>query len=192
MFREFIEGREFINLNFTGNPLNKGEYEDCTFKNCDFSDSDLAEMNFLNCEFTGCNLSMVKLYQASFRDTKFMNCKILGTRFEECNKQTSGLTFINCSINLSSFCKLKLKKTIFRNSQVVESDFTETDLFESIFERSDLSGSVFEHTNLGKVDFRTAFNFSIDPEKNILKKARFSPAGIRGLLGKYDIVIEEE
>jgi len=32
-------------------------------------------------------------------------------------------------------------------------------------------------------------NYSIDPEKNKIKKARFSTAGIAGLLDKYDIEI---
>jgi hypothetical protein len=48
----------------------------------------------------------------------------------------------------------------------------------------------FERTVLEKVDFRTSYNFSIDPEVNRMKKARFSLAGIAGLLGKYDIVVE--
>jgi fluoroquinolone resistance protein len=192
MKREFFEGREFTNIKASQIPLEAGEYEDCSFKSCDFSDSDLSNMVFLNCEFRSCNFSMTNLDQASMIDLKFNGCKILGIRFEECNQLISGLLFENCSINLSSFCKLKLKNTIFRNSQVNESDFTGTDLSESVFEKCDLSGSVFDHTNLSKVDFRTAFNYSIDPEKNFIKKARFSTQGIRGLLDKYEIEIEEE
>ncbi|MGB5462457.1 MAG: pentapeptide repeat-containing protein, partial [Aureibaculum sp.] len=34
------------------------------------------------------------------------------------------------------------------------------------------------------------YNYSIDPEKNPIKKAKFSQDGIGGLLDKYDIVIE--
>jgi len=33
-------------------------------------------------------------------------------------------------------------------------------------------------------------NYSIDPELNKIKKARFSTQGIAGLLDKYDIEIE--
>ena len=50
--------------------------------------------------------------------------------------------------------------------------------------------SVFNKTILEKADFRTAYNFSIDPENNRMKKARFSSIGIQGLLYKYDIVID--
>ena len=41
-----------------------------------------------------------------------------------------------------------------------------------------------------KTDFRSAFNYFIDPEINKIKKAMFSLAGVKGLLGKYDIKIE--
>jgi len=50
--------------------------------------------------------------------------------------------------------------------------------------------AAFENTILEKADFRTSFNYSIDPEKNRIRKARFSLAGISGLLDKYDIEID--
>jgi hypothetical protein len=40
-----------------------------------------------------------------------------------------------------------------------------------------------------KADFRSAFNYSINPEINRIKKAKFSLTGLQGLLGKYDIEI---
>jgi len=43
---------------------------------------------------------------------------------------------------------------------------------------------------LEKVNFLTSYNYSIDPENNRLKKAKFSMNGLAGLLGKYDIEIE--
>jgi fluoroquinolone resistance protein len=41
-----------------------------------------------------------------------------------------------------------------------------------------------------KTDFRTAINYSIDPENNRIKKAKFNFSEIFGLLDKYDIEIE--
>jgi len=43
-----------------------------------------------------------------------------------------------------------------------------------------------------RTDFRTSFNYSIDPEKNRIRKARFSLIGIAGLLNKYDIDIDNQ
>jgi len=69
-------------------------------------------------------------------------------------------------------------------------DFTECDLTGSIFENCDLTNATFDNTIIEKVDFRTAFNYSINPELNRIKKAKFSIQGISGLLSKYDIDIE--
>jgi uncharacterized protein YjbI with pentapeptide repeats len=85
---------------------------------------------------------------------------------------------------------LKLKKTRFKNSNLSEVDFTEADLTNSLFENCDLSGARFERTILEKADLSTSHNYSIDPELNKIKKAKFSILGIAGLLDKYDIEIE--
>jgi uncharacterized protein YjbI with pentapeptide repeats len=69
-------------------------------------------------------------------------------------------------------------------------DFTECDLSGSIFDNCDLTRARFERTVLEKVDFRTSYNYSIDPELNRIKNAKFSIVGIIGLLDKYDIEVE--
>ena len=70
-----------------------------------------------------------------------------------------------------------------------EVDFTEADLTEVVFDYCDLSGAIFDNTLLEKADFRTAYHYTINPEINKIKKAKFSIAGIAGLLRKYDIEI---
>ena len=190
MNRIFSEGKKFENLNFRKTAPEIGDYEECTFKNCDFSDSDLSEINFLGCEFLECNLSLARLAQTSFREVRFINCKLLGLHFEDCNNLMISFEFDGCTLDLSSFYKLKLKKTIFRNSKIIEADFTETDLSNSSFRDCDLQRTIFKNTNLEGVDFRTSDNYSIDPDLNRIKKAKFSLTGIAGLLDKYDIEID--
>ena len=56
--------------------------------------------------------------------------------------------------------------------------------------RCDLRDAKFERSNIEKVDFRTSFNYSFDPDTNRIKKAKFSILGIPGLLNKYDIQID--
>ena len=72
-----------------------------------------------------------------------------------------------------------------------ETDFAECDLTEAVFNNCDLMNAIFDSTILIKADLRTAFNFSINPEQNNIKKAKFSINGLPGLLGKYDIEIEQ-
>ena len=71
--------------------------------------------------------------------------------------------------------------------QSLQNDFAETDLTSAVFDNSNLSQAIFDNTIIEKADFRTAYSYSIDPEINRIKKAKFSIAGISGLLDKYDI-----
>ena len=71
-----------------------------------------------------------------------------------------------------------------------EVNFTEADLQEAVFDRCDLAGTTFSFSKLQKADFRTAYNFTIDPENNPLKKTKFAKQNLTGLLRKYDLDIE--
>jgi uncharacterized protein YjbI with pentapeptide repeats len=97
-----------------------------------------------------------------------------------------GLSFTldNCQLNHASFYQMKIKKTIFKNSQLQEVDFAPADLPHAVFENCNLAQASLDHTILEKTDFRTAYYYSIDPEINRIKKAKFSVLGLSGLLDK--------
>ena len=191
MERVFVEHRTLDKVSFREKPLKIGEYENCVFQNCDFSESDISDVKFVECKFADCNLSVAKIRGTSFRDVEFKDCKMLGLRFDECGEFLLSFNFDNCALDHSSFYKLKLKKTVFKDSQLKETDFTECDLSEAIFNKCNLARATFVNTNLEKADLRTAFNYSLDPEFNRIKKARFSLPSVIGLLDKYDLKIEE-
>lgn len=115
---------------------------------------------------------------------------MLGLRFDDCSDFGLSFSFEGCTLNHSSFYKTKIKKTIFKNSQLQECDFSEADLTQAVFTNCDLKNAHFESTVLEKADLRTAYNYSINPELNKIKKAKFSASGIAGLLDKYDIEID--
>jgi uncharacterized protein YjbI with pentapeptide repeats len=116
---------------------------------------------------------------------------MLGMLFTNCNEFGLSFSFENCLLNHCSFYQRKIKKTLFRNSQLQETDFSECDLSGSLFDRCDLARATFEHSLLEKADLRTSFNYSIDPETNRICKAKFSLQGVPGLLYKYDIEIDD-
>ena len=182
--------KHFDKCNFKETPLEKGEYEECTFSVCDFSNTDLSEIHFSDCTFSHCNLSMVKLYSTAFMDVRFLECKMLGLRLDTCRTFGLAFRFENCTLNYSSFYGLHLKKTVFNNCSMQETDFTESDLSNAVFDRCDLSRATFEKTILVKADFRTAVHFSINPASNRIKKAKFSAGNLSGLLDPFDIEIE--
>jgi uncharacterized protein YjbI with pentapeptide repeats len=115
---------------------------------------------------------------------------MLGMHFDHCNKFGLEFSFENCKLNHSSFYQTKIKKTAFKNSELKEVDFTDCDISVSVFNNCDLLNAKFENAILEKADLRTAYNYSIDPNANRIKKAKFSLNGIPGLLNGYDIEIE--
>lgn len=186
----FIEDKTFEKCQFQERPLDKGEYENCSFKQCDFSNTDLSGIRFQECQFVDCNLSLAKIAKTSFQDCIFSHCKMLGLRWDQCDEFGLTFRFENCQLNHSSFYKTKIKKTYFGNCQLQEVDFTECDLSGSEFVHCDLLKALFDRTILEKVDLRMAAHFSIDPENNRIKKAKFSIYGLPGLLHQYDIEVD--
>lgn len=73
---------------------------------------------------------------------------------------------------------------------MVSVDFMESDLTEALFDNCNLRLAVFSDSILIKSDFYSSYNFSINPEKNKLKKAIFSQENIKGLLDTYEIIIK--
>jgi len=190
MDKTYVEEQDFLKIDFSRQALTVGEYDHCTFVNCTFNNCDLSNIIFADCQFEDCDLSLAKVSNTVFRDVKFKQCKLLGLHFENCNEFLFSVDFEGCQLNLSSFYKRALKKTNFKDCSLKEVDFAETNLINSTFDNCDLLGAIFDNTILLKCDFRTSFNFIIDPEKNQISKAKFSLQGIAGLLTKYNIIIE--
>ena len=189
MERNYIEDKLFEKVDFTNSAIAVGEYDNCQFVNCNFSNADLSDLYFSECEFSGCNISTVKMMKTAFKNVHFIDCKMTGLHFEQCSDFLFEVGFDACVLDLSSFYKVKLKKTVFKNCRLQEVDFVEADLTQASFENCDLQGAVFESTILEKTDFRTAYNYSMDPGMNKLKKAKFSLPAVTGLLHKYEIEI---
>jgi fluoroquinolone resistance protein len=82
-----------------------------------------------------------------------------------------------------------MKNTSFDGSKMRESYFTNTCLNNANFNGVDLQGTTFHHCDLGKADFSSAMNYSIDPITNKIKKAKFSFPEVVGLLHGFDIII---
>jgi fluoroquinolone resistance protein len=189
MSEVYVEDDKFESIDFTTQRFAPGEYDNCDFINCNFANVDCSFTRFVDCRFTGCNFSMSKLLGTSLNSVTFEDSKIIGINFETCNEFSFSVSFQNCILNFSSFYKRVLKKTLFRDCTLLEVDLTDADLAGTIFDKCNFDRAKFDNTNLEKADLRTSFNYSIDPERNKLKKAKFSRDGLAGLLEKYDLNI---
>jgi uncharacterized protein YjbI with pentapeptide repeats len=197
IFRMAIEENlYYVNQVFEKVPLPpKGlletQFDECTFINCDFTETDFSQCDFIKCTFDGCNLSMVKFGPIGFDKVQFTNCKMIGVDFSNTKDFLFAVDFTNCILDYAAFMKKKNRKSHFNNCSLKGTDFSEADLTSAVFERCDLSAAVFMRSILNSANFTSAIKFTIDPEKNLLRKAKFSADGLAGLLTNYGIVVEE-
>ena len=69
-------------------------------------------------------------------------------------------------------------------------DFALLYLGVHLFDNCDLERTTFANTIIEKADFRTSYNYTIDPEFNRIRNAKFSLSQVAGLLRKHDIRID--
>ena len=184
------EAKIFENINYSEKNLSGREFTSCEFKNCNFTKSDLSNNSFEDCTFRNCNFSMTILRNTGLRTVKFMSCKLMGIDFSVINNFLFSVAFQDNILDYSSFFQCNMKKTNFIDCSLKQVDFGETDLSRAVFKNCDLALASFMHTNLEKTDFRTAKNYSLDPEQNKMEGAKFSHVGLAGLLYKYNLDIE--
>lgn len=166
------------------------EWEQCLFIDCDFAEADLRHQRFIDCRFERCNLALASLAGTGLQGVEFVECKLTGVQFAACQDMLFGVEFEQCQLHYAGFAGKKLRGTRFRHCACAEVDFTRADLSNAVFEHSTLSRAIFHHTQLGGADFTTATDFTIDPENNPLRKARFTTAGLVGLVGKYGLLVD--
>lgn len=190
MIEKWVDDKKLTGINYSKQKLTQTEFDHCTFLDCDFSNTDFTESDLVNCKFENCNFSNAIFAGSGLKVVLFVGCKMIGLSFDSCSDFLFSVRFQKCMLDYSVFAEKKMKKTLFSECTLKETDFSATDLSLSVFQNCDLQQTVFHRSNLERADFRTASNYSIDPEANKIKKARFSLAGIAGLLGKYNIEIE--
>jgi uncharacterized protein YjbI with pentapeptide repeats len=184
---ELIEEKTFKGIDFTRETFEIAQYELCTFVNCNFHRGSFSEARFEDCVFEACDLSLLSLSGTYLQEVLFKDCKLVGLHFDTCNPFLFKVSFEHCDLQAAVFQGMDLKNTTFLTSDLSEADFTEALLTTSQFSGSNLLNTIFHDCDLCKVDFSTASNLLIDPERNQLEGACFSPSNIEGLLSKYKI-----
>ena len=171
--------------------LVSSQFTDCTFVNCTFVEAVLLDCRFSNCTFKDCDMSLLQMPGTIYSGTHFVDSKLLGINWTQGNWGNNllnkPLVFDRCVLNHSTFIGLTFQKIKIKDSIASDVDFREADLREADFGGTDLSESLFSQTDLTKADLSRARNYSISPEENTLKRARFSLPEAMSLLYKLDI-----
>jgi uncharacterized protein YjbI with pentapeptide repeats len=189
MAENYIIGKEVTNKIFGADEIMYKDFEECTFTGCDFTQCDFTGTAFIDCNFVGCNFSEAKINYVSLRGAFFNNCSFTGVNFSMCDQLLFSVEFKDCRLDYAKFYTLKIKGTLFTDCSMVAVDFMNTDLTEVMFDNCNLHQSLFHDSIAVKADFTSSYNYSIDPEKNKLRRARFSQDGLKGLLEKHEIVV---
>jgi uncharacterized protein YjbI with pentapeptide repeats len=170
--------------------INLKEFEGCTFNNCTFSACNFIGVTFIDCVFNDCIFSEAKINHVALRTVTFNRCEIKEVNFSMCDKLIFEVRFNNCTLDFSKFYTLKIKSTQFLNCSLIAVDFMATDLTEVLFENCDLYRAEFAKATANKANFKTSYNYTIDPKTTKLKKAIFALDGLKGLLYKHDIIVK--
>jgi uncharacterized protein YjbI with pentapeptide repeats len=188
---EYLLDKEYLLQIFEKEALNFKEFECCTFTNCDFSLCHFIAVTFIECTFNNCTFSGAQINHVAFRTVIFNLCEIKEVNFSMCDKLIFEVVFNKCILDFSKFYALNLQGTPFTNCSLVAVDFMETDLSKVIFDNCDLYRTEFSKAKANKCNFKTSYNFTIDPKKTTLKKAIFSKKELKGLLFTHDIHVVE-
>ena len=180
----------FNHIAFATDELNLKEFERCVFMNCDFTACNFIGVTFIDCHFKVCNFDGAKINHVALRTVRFEQCQIKEVNFSMCDKLIFEISFIECILDFSKFYTLKIKGTAFTDCSLIAVDFMNADLTAVIFENCDLYRSEFNKAIANKANFRTSYNYAIDPEKTKVKKAIFSLSEVKGLLYKHDLKIK--
>ena len=180
----------FKNHDFTSEQLLGIEFDNCAFDGCNFDSQNLKGVRFLECTFNNCNLSNTMVEKASFHEVTFTNCKMLGIHFTRCNRIGFAIQAIGCQLSHSIFHQMDLTRSQFPDCLMHEVDLAETALIKVSLVRCDLRDAMFDLTDLHGADLSGAINYSIDPDRNNIKNARFSYPDVLALLSKYQIEVD--
>jgi len=183
----FLE-QTYSDLIYEKEDANFKEFEGCVFNRCDFSRCTFLAVTFIDCIFNDCLWNGAKINYVALRTATFNRCEIKDVNFAMADKLIFDIAFNDCRLDFSKFYTLKLKGTVFTGCSLIAVDFMGTDLTEVIFDRCDLYRSEFAKAIANKANFKTSFNYTIDPEKTKIKKAIFSLEGLKGLLAKHEII----
>jgi fluoroquinolone resistance protein len=187
--KDGYERETFTGLSLSEETVTGVTFEECRFENCSFIAGKFESCRFLGTTFSGCVLSAVVPMNSRFDEVTFKNCKVIGIDWTR-TTETRKLHFSDCQLNYSNFRFLGLPGLKIERSEVKDADFIEAKLKGASFARSDLEKTRFFKTDLTGADFRGAWNYSIDPGTNTLKKTRFSLPEAIALLESLDIIIE--
>lgn len=169
----FYENCLFENCTLSNRQLEKVCFKQVRFINVTFENVTFQQLELLDVEFDRCNISNTEfigviLHRSIVKSSKFVGCNfsegmILDTLFEDCQG------------NYSFFSYATMKRVVFEDTALIESDFFEVKWQKLQFDRCLLDGANFMNTDLRNLDFSTSTFEKIALSFDLLKGCIISP-----------------
>lgn len=183
-----------LNVNYKGHDdgsfFKSGQnYESSYFIDCDFQNTDFSQVQFEECIFEDCDLSNSVVNNMSLQSCELLKCKAIGIRWDSANQFLFEGRFIGSKLDNCVFTSMKLSGCVFESCSMRFVDLEACDLQGVNFQDCDLTDALFVNTNLKKSNFTTAFNFQIDPSRNIVDGMVLHESQLAGLLAEFKLSI---
>lgn len=137
---------------------------------------------------------MIQVDRSVFKNARFRDCRLMGINWtkaswgkREIAQLVKAVDFQGCMMNYSSFLGLNLQGVNFVGCTLLEVDFSEIDLRKADFSDSDLERAIFRNSDIREADFSKARNYTLSPQLNKIKGAKFSLPEAMSLLYSMDI-----
>jgi uncharacterized protein YjbI with pentapeptide repeats len=115
---------------------------------------------------------------------------MLGIHLKDSRSLSCHAHVSNSVLDYSSFFERNIKKFQFEQCSLQHVDFERANLQQALFKKTNLLNARFVQCNLEGCDFRSSINIQLDPEVNRMKKSKFGPEQLPGLLLKYQLIID--
>lgn len=190
-FDELNYEQQYEAVNFSPFVLDGLSFEDCSFTSCKFENVPIRASIFTGCSFSKCSFLLTKVDDTTFNDVLFKDCRLMGVNFTTCNDFLLNFEFADSILDNVFISEKKLQKIKIRGCTLKDCDFMRVDFRSADFEKTVFNKVNFSECNLEKADFRKAENYSINPESNRIKNARFSLPEAQSFLAFLGIRIDD-
>jgi fluoroquinolone resistance protein len=170
------------------------EFEHCMFRGISIESLKATNCTLIDCVFEECGLALCEWTGTSLRGCVFRGSKLSGSNWTTAAwnafSSASPLSFEQCDLSHSSFQGIRMAKTVFRNCNLTDVDFSDSDLTGVELDGCELERANFSRANLTKADLRSALNYVIDPTSCVLDGTRFLRTNLEGLVTTFGLIVE--
>lgn len=151
-----ITGKIIIGANFSKSNLSNSYFCGCTFYRCNLTEIDFSNSVFVACDFILCKMPSSDFTGSTISRSHFYECNISSTTFDyvalsDCMMVGCDLhlgTFIQSRILFTGFSDSELQNVDWKDSDIVQSTYTNCKCVDSDFKRTVLIDSILIRVNL--------------------------------------------